>query len=566
MKTREMLIERLKSGEHPEIVIVGGGANGAGVFRDLSLQGIPTLLLEKGDYSSGTSASPSRLAHGGLRYLETGEMSLVRESAEERNLMLLNAPHQVRPLPVWIPLWSWFGGTIGAILRFLQLKKNPGSKGALPVRAGLFIYDQFGKRNRSMPQHSMLSSARARQLVPQLAPRTKAVAQYFDALISQPERIVLEMIEDSEEDCAEAMALSYVEARGIRDGALTVLDRMSGEEFTIKPKLVLNIAGAWADEVQKGLRFNRKMVGGTKGSHIVVRNADLAAALDGRMLYFETKDFRACLIYPMGGDRLFIGATDIRTDDPDDRRCSDEEIDYLFDAMTQAMPEVRFSRDDIVFTVAGVRPLPHSDSDVTGSISRDHKLHQFAATSDRPFPVFTLIGGKWTTYRICAEQIADAVMAHLGQERTASTTRLAIGGGRDYPVDAAGQAHWAKELARKSGISQARANLLAYRYGTRARPIAEAEAAEEAGHIDGAEHYSVAEVTWICKHERVTRLEDIVLRRTLMAFEGAVTMKGLKEIAAIMGSILGWTVTQAENEVTSTAELLRERHRMSLTA
>ena len=244
---------------------------------------------------------------------------------------------------------------------------------------------------------------------------------------------------------------------------------MSGEEFTIKPKLV-QYAGAWADEVQKGLRFNRKMVGGTKGSHIVVRNADLATALDGRMLYFETEDFRACLIYPMGGDRLFIGATDIRTDDPDDRRCSDEEIDYLFDAMTQAMPEVRFSRDDIVFTVAGVRPLPHSDSDVTGSISRDHKLHQFAATSDRPFPVFTLIGGKWTTYRICAEQIADAVLAHLGQERTASTTRLAIGGGRDYPVDAAGQAVWAKDL-RTSGISQARADLLAYRYGTRARVL-----------------------------------------------------------------------------------------------
>ena len=284
------------------------------------------------------------------------------------------------------------------------------------------------------------------------------------------------------------------------------------------------------------------------------------------MLYFETEDFRACLIYPMGGDRLFIGATDIRTDDPDDRRCSDEEIDYLFDAMTQAMPEVRFSRDDIVFTVAGVRPLPHSDSVVTGSISRDHKLHQFAATSDRPFPVFTLIGGKWTTYRICAEQIADAVLAHLGQERTASTTRLAIGGGRDYPVDAAGQAAWAKELARTSGISQARADLLAYRYGTRARAIAEAEAAAEAGHIDGAEHYSVAEVTWICKHERVTRVEDIVLRRTLMAFEGAVTMTGLKEIAAIMRPILGWTATQAENEVTSTAELLRDRHRMRLTA
>ena len=566
MKTRSELIERLAQGQHPDIVIIGGGANGAGVFRDLSLQGIPTLLLEKGDYSGGTSASPSRLAHGGLRYLETGEVSLVRESAEERNLMLLNAPHQVRPLPVWIPLWSWFGGTIGAALRFLRLKKNPGAKGVLPVRTGLFIYDQFGNLNRTMPRHSMLSRTTALRLVPQLASRTKAVAQYFDAVISQPERIVLEMIEDGEEDCAEAMALSYVEARGISDGALKVHDRMSGADFMIKPKLVLNISGPWADEVQKGLRFNRKMVGGTKGSHIVVRNVDLATALDGRMLYFETDDFRACLIYPMGEDRLFIGATDIRTDDPEDRRCSDEEIDYLFDAMTQVMPEIKFSRDDIVFTVAGVRPLPHSDSDVTGSISRDHKLHQFEAISDRPFPVFTLIGGKWTTYRICAEQIADAVLTHLGQERKASTTKLAIGGGRDYPVDAAGQDAFAASLAKTTGISRDRADILAYRYGTRARAIADAEAAAGPGRIDGADRYSVAEITWICNHERVTRLEDIVLRRTLMAFEGAVTMKGLEDIAAIMRPILGWTTKQAVNEVGSTAALLRDRHRMKILA
>ena len=564
MKTRAKLIERLKSGEHPEIVIVGGGANGAGVFRDLSLQGIPTLLLEKGDYSSGTSASPSRLAHGGLRYLETGEVSLVRESAEERNLMLLNAPHQVRPLPVWIPLWSWLGGTIGAIFRFLRLKKNLGAKGVFPVRAGLFLYDQFGNLNRTMPKHSMLSRGEARRLVPQLAPRTKAVAQYFDALISQPERLVLEMIEDAEEDCQNAMALSYAEACGINNGELLVRDLVCGEEFNIKPKLLLNIAGPWADEVQKGLHFNGKMVGGTKGSHIVVRNSDLATVLDGRMLYFETDDFRACLIYPMSGDRLFIGATDIRTDDPDDRRCSDEEIDYLFDAITQAMPEIRFSREDIVFTVAGVRPLPSSDSSVTGSISRDHKLHQFEATSDRPFPVFTLIGGKWTTYRICAEQIADAVLEHLGRERTASTTNVAIGGGLDFPVDAAGQAAFAGSLAQTTGISRERADILAYRYGTRAVAIAKAEATAEPGQIDGASRYSVAEIVWICTHERVTRLEDIVLRRTLMAFEGAVTMKGLKDIAAIMRPILGWTSEQADGEVESAATLLRDRHRMKI--
>jgi glycerol-3-phosphate dehydrogenase len=137
MRTRGEHLDRLRSGAHPDILIVGGGINGVGVFRDLAAQGIASLLVERGDFCSGTSAAPSRLAHGGLRYLEIGEINLVKESVEERNLLLLNAPHLVRPLATWVPLSSWTGGLLSAGGRFLGLIKNPGLKGAAAVKLGL---------------------------------------------------------------------------------------------------------------------------------------------------------------------------------------------------------------------------------------------------------------------------------------------------------------------------------------------------------------------------------------------------------------------------------------------
>ena len=562
MEPRQSLIDRLASGQHPDIVIIGGGCNGAGLFRDLSLQGIPTLLVEKGDFGSGTSSAPTRLAHGGIKYLETGEISLVRESVEERNRMLINAPHQVRPLPIWIPLRSWFGGAALAPLRFLGLTKRLAGKGVLAVKAGLIVYDRFGNRHRTTPKHRTYSRKAALDLVPHLSPKIRMVAEYHDGLIAQPERLVMEMIEDAEHDCPEAMAIPYMSATGLDGDGIALQDEISGATYRIMPRLVINMAGAWADDVQQGLGFNDRMVGGTKGSHIVVQNKALAEALDGRMLYFEADDFRACIVLSLGGDRLFLGATDIRTDDPDDRRCSDEEIDYIFGVMGAAVPGVEFSRNDIVYTVAGVRPLPRTDVDDPGLISRDHKLHEFPATETRPFPVFTLIGGKWTTYRACAEQIADAVLAHLGQKRQTSTRDLPIGGGRDFPRGTAAQDRWAGEMAARTGLEVARAQTLAWRYGSRAEAVATEEAACPGEDLIAG--FSPAEIAWIVRNERVTRLEDIIQRRTLVAFEGKVTREVLDKIAAIAGPLLGWDAAQCAGEVAATADILVHRHRMDL--
>lgn len=563
MRTRESLISRLRSGDHPAVLIIGGGINGVGAFRDLALQGVPALLVEAGDFASGTSAAPSRLIHGGLRYLETGEAGLVRESLTERNLLLKNACHVVHPQPVWVPLNSWFRGSLSAVARFLRLTRTPGPKGGVPVKLGLMLYDQFGQAHQTMPNHRMLMAQAARREIPILSPALRGVGEYYDALITHPERLVAEIVADSEADCPASMAIPYMSAGAISQGGVTLTDQLTGEGFTVKPTAVINASGAWVDQVQAGLGFKDRMIGGTRGSHLVIRSAELARDLGDKMLYFETEDHRACLIYPMGGDRLLLGTTDLRSDDPNDKFCTEAEIDYLFRELKAILPSVTLSRRDIVFAYAGVRPLPLSKPGATGAISRDHKLVTYPPAEGRPFPVVALIGGKWTTYRVCGAQLADAVLSLIGQKRRGTTETVPIGGAAGFPFKAEDRAAYVADLARRSGLSSARCATLAARYGSRSETVALAEAVDPRA-VEGMDGYSCAEIGLICRDERVSKLEDIVLRRTLMAFEGVVTRQGLKSLGATVAACLGWSDRQREDEIAATHTLLQDRHRMTI--
>ena len=563
MQTRDEQLARLRAGECPSVLIIGGGINGVGSYRDLAAQGQAALLVEAADFASGTSSAPSRLIHGGLRYLETGEAALVRESLTERNLLLKNACHVVHPLPVWVPLESWFRGSFMAVLRFLHLTRTPGAKGGVPVKLGLMLYDRFGTAHQTMPNHRMYLADAARKQVPVLAPNLTAVAEYYDARISHPERLVTELIADAEADCPASLAIPYLAAGPLSEGGVTLTDRLTGEHFLVRPKVVVNAAGAWADAVQENLGFHERMIGGTRGSHLVVKSAALVRDLAGKMLYFETLDHRACLIYAIGEDRLLLGTTDLRSDDADDKFCTEAEIDYLFHELAMILPGVELTRADIVFAYAGVRPLPLTKPGATGAISRDHKLVHFPPTAERPFPLVTLIGGKWTTYRVCGAQIADAVLGHLAATRRQSTEDLPIGGARGFPFAPADRAGYVADLARESGLPLARVTLLTARYGSRARDVALAEAAEP-GMVAGITGYSRAEILLLCRDERVTRLEDIVLRRTLIAFEGAVTVAGLHALARLMADCLHWDEARAAEETAATLKLLQDRHRMTI--
>jgi glycerol-3-phosphate dehydrogenase len=565
MRTRADLMDRLRSGPAPEVLIIGGGINGVGTFRDLAAQDIPALLVEAGDFASGTSAAPSRLIHGGLRYLETGETALVRESLMERNLLLKNAHHIVHPQPVWIPLRSWFGGAASAVARFLRLKKTPGRKGAVPVALGLRAYDLFGRAHRTMPTHRMMSAAKARQDMPALAPDLRAVAEFYDARVTHPERLVLELVADAEADCPEAIALPYVTAGAQQGGDITLHDGITGDTLSVRPRVVVNASGAWVDRVQKDLGFAGRLMGGTRGTHLVMRNAQLSTDLGGRMLYFETPDFRACLALPLDAQHVYVGTTDIRTDDPDDRRYTEAEIDYILDVLKPVLPGVDWRREDIVFVMAGIRPLPFQDDKVaaTGAISRDHRIDRFAATAERPFETLTLVGGKWTTYRVFAEQAADAVLGYLGVARQRSTRTLPIGGARDLPDTAKARATWTRALSVEFGLPLERCAELATRYGSDARRFALAEASDTR-RFETLHGYTPAEIAEICTHERVTKLEDVVLRRTLMAFEGRTSRAELEDAASVMGTVLGWIPAERTAAVDEVLAFLQSEHRVGV--
>ena len=563
MRNRTEAIAALRTAATTQpILIVGGGINGIGLFRDLSLQGVPAVLVDKNDFASGTSAAPSRLIHGGLRYLETGEFALVRESVIERNHLVRNAHHLVKPLPVWVPAFSWFGGLFSAGLRFLKLKKTPGAKGIAVVKLGLVFFDRFGRTTSAMPGHRIVSRGELRTRMPGLSERIKAVAEYYDARLTHPERLALELIKDAERDCPASVAVPYMALAGSDNEQVVLRDAVSGEEIALRPRLVINCAGPWADEANRILGIEGRLIGGTRGSHIVLHRPDIARQLADGMLYFETRDFRACLVYALDPEHILLGTTDIRASDPDTARCSDEEIDYLFDVLEQVMPGAAARREEIIFTYAGVRPLPYSGEGATGAISRDHFLKAFEPEGNRRFPVTTLVGGKWTTYRVCAEQIADTVLARLGAGRRHSTLDVPIGGSAGLENDAQKRLSFVRGLMARHGLDQAVSTALVERYGSQAEDVARHVVADGGKTVDEASLYRAGEIRWIVTEERVTHLSDIVLRRTLMPFENAITRASLDAIAHIAADALGWDRQRRETEIAATLATLDARYRV----
>ena len=173
-----------------DVLILGAGINGAGLYRDLSEQGVSCFIVDKGDFGSGTSAAPSRLIHGGLKYLETGEFGLVAQSTVERNILLKNAPHNVQPLPTFIPVFSWTKGITAALRTLFGSTTAPRSRGAVLIKIGLGLYDYFGARERVMPKHNFLFRKSALKEMPYMTTSIVGGGIYYDAWVSKPERLV----------------------------------------------------------------------------------------------------------------------------------------------------------------------------------------------------------------------------------------------------------------------------------------------------------------------------------------------------------------------------------------
>ncbi len=541
-----------------DVCVLGGGINGLSVFRELALQGVDVLLVEKDDYCSGASAALSRMVHGGLRYLENGEFSLVQESLVERDRLLRNAPHYVAPLPTTVPIFDVFSGLANGIVRFLGLTRRPSRRGAIAIKTGLGIYDFLTRKRALMPKHQFRGRKATLEKWPALNPAIRNSATYYDAWVSHPERIGIELLRDGLSAGSNAKALNYATVEQAGAGEFLLRDGVSGETFSIQPRMVINATGGWID-IANGTLFPEEarpapLVGGTKGSHLIIDNAGLRDMLDGHMIYYENEDGRICILFPYLG-KVLVGSTDIRVDDPGTVRCEADERDYILQSLAFVLPGVKIRPEEIVFQFAGVRPLPASNDSFTGRIPRDHFCTVLEGQDGGP-PVLCMIGGKWTTFRSFGEMAADMALERLGKSRRVDTAERTIGGGRAFPKDGSS---WIRDLAASTGISTDRAALLFERYGTDAADVARFIAAAP-DHALPHGGYSVRELIHLIRCEAVEHLDDLLARRTTLAITGELSLAMTEATLDVLAAEKGWPAQRAADERSRFLSLMGERH------
>ncbi len=509
--SRQDTLTSLKSSS-PTVLIVGGGINGVGTFRDLALQGVDVLLIDRSDFCSGASAASSRMMHGGIRYLENGEFRLVREAVQERNRMIRNAPTLVHPLPTTIPIFKIFSGLLNAPLKFLGWLEKPSERGALVIKIGLIFYDAFTGKRRAVPKHVFDSRTKSLMKYPCLNPGIRYTATYYDGLILSPERLTLELVLDAEAEGPHAKALNYVSLVSVTGDRATLKDELTGLMFDVRPKLIINAAGPWIDNVNRTLGLQTYYIGGTKGSHLVLDNPKLRQAIGDHEFLFENKDGRIVLIFPLF-DKVMVGTSDLPIDDPDSARCTETEVDYFLEMVGRVFPSVRVTREQIVFRFSGVRPLAYTKAKNAGQITRDHHIKEDKLGD---IPVYSLVGGKWTSFRAFSEQATDRVLAFLGLPRKASTESLPIGAGKNAVVLKIGP------------------------------------------------HFTRSEIAGMAEREQIVHLDDLLLRRTLLGYLGQLTRPLVEQMADWSGDALGWDRQRKNIEVARALQILADKHEVRL--
>ncbi len=552
-------VEALRERPSADVLIIGGGINGIATFRELALQGVDVALVERGDFVSGASSASSHMVHGGIRYLENGEFRLVKEAVTERNRLLRTAPHYVRPLETTIPIFSTFSGILSAPFRLLVThgRGKPRERGAALIKMGLTLYDTFSRDGGQVPRHRFLGRRRSLAELPQLNDDLSYTATYYDASMHDPERLALDVLHDGIVAGGDrARAANYLPAVGFSDGAVRLRDEANGgEEFDFTAKLIINTSGPWTDLTNAALGEGTRFMGGTKGSHVVLDHPELLAATGGREIFFEHSDGRIVLIYPLK-DRVLVGTTDIEADPAKPVVCTPDEVDYFFDLISHVFPQIAVDRSHIVYTFSGIRPLPRHDDTAPGFVSRDYRI---VASERAGVPLLSLVGGKWTTFRALAAHLADDALEVLHQHRSVHTETLPIGGGDDFPRTPAARTIWV--ASRADGHGRDRVEQLLDRYGTRADEVL-AAAPEHEAELAELPGYTASELAHLAETEQIVHLDDLLLRRTSIAFVGGVTAERIRAAADAIAPVLDWDEDRTAGEVARTIELLRTAHRI----
>ena len=532
-----------------DVIVVGAGINGAGIARDAAMRGLRVLLLDKGDIASGTTSWSGRLIHGGLRYLEHFEIPLVRESLRDRERLLHMAPHLVRPLGFLVPIYGY-------------MKRGP-----LMIRLGMIAYDVLSF-DKSMANHSMFNSEEALEREPGLNPEgLKGAAFYYDAQAEYAERIAVENAVSAREHGAIILTYAKVERLLVESGAVTGVqftDVLGGGTYEARAPVTLNVTGPWVDEVLEGMGYpESRMMGGTKGSHIIVD--PFPGAPKGETLYVETrKDGRPYFINPWNG-RYLIGTTDIRYEGDLDRVVADEdEIDYLLDETNRLIPQARLTREDVLFTYSGVRPLPYSPEGEEGGITRSHVVYdhkegrsvaggrlEVQGGGPGAEGLLSIVGGKLTTYPTLSRQTVDMVYDKLDREAPESRTdKVPLPGAAVEDFES-----FAAEFKVRSGLTDELAERLLRLYGARAPDVLELAGEESSLRMPLSPSATVesgligAEVLYAFHHEMAQTLSDVLLRRTMVGLGPKVGLDVDEAASQVAVKHLGWDDERAQGEV-----------------
>ena len=512
------------AGRKFDVVVVGAGVNGAGIAREAALAGFRTLLAERHDFASGTTSRATRLIHGGLRYLENGELALVWESLRERETLIRDAPHLVRPLRLLLPV---YGGDV-----------RPPWK----VRAGLALYDLLSLR-KSLPRHRSLSARALDGYEPRLnRDRLRAAFTFSDAQVEFPERLVIDAVRDF--TGAGGVALNHIACtRLLSPGHLLrgveLRDECSGESADVEAAVVVNAAGPWVDAVLRGSDAARheQLIGGTKGSHLVTEWPDgpkhaifASARADGRPIF----------ILPWYRYTL-VGTTDIRYDgDPDAARCTPDELRYLLDEANRLFPSTPLRREDVLYTYSGVRPLPYTSGKEESTITRSHFIIDQAKRGG-PDGLLTIVGGKLTTYR--------------------SLSRLALAAIRKrLPPPARAEAASERPVARPPRHAPGAAGDPLAIYGHRASEVHALIDADGALGQRICEHNPelLAQVAYAVEREQALTLADVLLRRVPVGWSACHAVDGARRAASVMAPRLGWDDARVAAEVVAYERELRQ--------
>jgi glycerol-3-phosphate dehydrogenase len=497
-----------------DVLVIGGGINGVAIARECARGGKTVALIEQNDFASGATSRSTRIIHGGLRYLEYGEIGLVRESLRERDRLLRRHPNLVRPLHFLLAVGN---------------EHHSLMKSALAIRTGLWLYHHWAEA----PQNAGLDAEAFERRLDD--GHSWSVYTYEDAQCEFPERLVAEWLGEvvarGAAACNYTWVLEIIRTNGNVQGA-RLRDCISGKEFKVAARQVVNASGPWADFVlsSSGLGSNR-LLGGIRGSHIVLPRFPGAPT---SAVYTEALDARRFFVIPWN-NQVLVGATEeADSDEPGRAQPSPAEIEYLFNSFSRLFPQSGLKYGDIRYAFAGIRPLPYSPGKNASAVTRRHIIYDHR--DDGAAGLISIIGGKLTTAMSLAREAARK-LGIPGEDPESVLAAPAPANGVESTLH-----QWARMVAYKAHIEEEAAYAIAEWHGRRALSIACTASQDENLRQPLCSHsqHIVAEAVEAVLHESAVTLADILLRRVPVAL-GSCWSESCSSTAAFrIGAALGW--------------------------